>query len=85
MMVLGSEDVGRVRMSEPTQKTWVSLSTYCAIFRTINFRIQFLRDVKEFFGTSFKIVPADASEEDDSHLMYSCYGIGYVNVNRSLA
>jgi len=68
MMVLGSEDVGRCQMGEPTPRT-----------------IQFLRDVKDFFGTSFKIVPADPSDPSSSGLVYSCYGTGYVNVNRTLA
>ncbi|KAH9981047.1 RNA 3'-terminal phosphate cyclase/enolpyruvate transferase [Lactifluus volemus] len=67
MMMLGSEDVGRCRMAEPTERT-----------------IQFLRDVRDAFGTSFKIVPADRSD-DSSQLLYSCYGTGYVNTNRSLA
>ncbi|KII88345.1 hypothetical protein PLICRDRAFT_140467 [Plicaturopsis crispa FD-325 SS-3] len=68
MMVLGSEDVGRCRMGEPTLRT-----------------IQFLRDVKNFFGASFKIVPADPSDSSSSELLYSCYGTGYVNSNRTLA
>jgi len=68
MMVLGSEDVGRCRMGEPTSRT-----------------IQFLRDVKDFFGTSFKIVPAESSDVSCKELLYSCYGTGYVNVNRTLA
>ncbi|KAF9526968.1 18S rRNA biogenesis protein [Crepidotus variabilis] len=68
MMVLGSEDVGRCLMSEPTSKT-----------------IQFLRDIKAFFGTSFKIVSADQSNLDCTQLLYSCYGTGYVNSNRTLA
>ncbi|KAF9469162.1 RNA 3'-terminal phosphate cyclase/enolpyruvate transferase [Collybia nuda] len=68
MMVLGSEDVGRCRMGEPTPRT-----------------IQFLRDVKNFFGTSFKVVAADPSDLECSHLLYSCYGTGYVNANRTLA
>ncbi|KAL9715330.1 hypothetical protein Ac2012v2_001993 [Leucoagaricus gongylophorus] len=68
MMVLGSEDVGKCRMSEPTAKT-----------------IQFLRDVRSFFGTSFKVVPADSSDPDNVQLLYSCYGTGYVNANRTLA
>jgi len=68
MMVLGSEDVSRCRMSEPTPRT-----------------IQFLRDVKNFFGTTFKIVPAEPSENSCTELLYSCYGTGYVNINRTLA
>ncbi|THU88406.1 18S rRNA biogenesis protein [Dendrothele bispora CBS 962.96] len=47
--------------------------------------IQFLRDVREFFGTSFKIVPAEPSKPDSLQLTYSCYGTGYVNSNRTLA
>ncbi|KAI0797679.1 18S rRNA biogenesis protein [Abortiporus biennis] len=45
--------------------------------------IQFLRDVRDCFGTSFKIVPADS--ESSNELLFSCYGTGYVNANRSLA
>ncbi|KAN0141002.1 RNA 3'-terminal phosphate cyclase/enolpyruvate transferase [Lactarius tabidus] len=66
MMVLGSEDVGRCRMAEPTERT-----------------VQFLRDVRAAFGISFKIVPADKSG-GSRQLLYSCYGSGYVNTNRSL-
>ncbi|KAF8519643.1 18S rRNA biogenesis protein [Hysterangium stoloniferum] len=68
MMVLGSEDVGRVRMGELSSRT-----------------IQFLRDVRDFFGTSFKIVPADPSDSTNTELMMSCYGTGFINVNRSMA
>jgi RNA 3'-terminal phosphate cyclase-like protein len=65
MMILGSEDVGRVVMSEPTNRT-----------------IQFLRDAKEFFGIVFKIAPASTAA---NLLMYSCYGTGYTNTNRTLS
>ncbi|KAJ7343364.1 18S rRNA biogenesis protein [Mycena albidolilacea] len=68
MMVLGSEDVGRCRMGEPTLRT-----------------IHFLRDVHRFFGTSFKIVGADPLDKECSHLLYSCYGTGYINANRTVA
>jgi len=68
MMVLGSEDVGRCRMGEPTART-----------------IQFLRDVRDYFGTTFKIVSADPSDESSTELLYSCLGTGYTNINRSLA
>ncbi|TFK80744.1 18S rRNA biogenesis protein, partial [Polyporus arcularius HHB13444] len=68
MMVLGSEDVGRCRLGEPTTRT-----------------IQFLRDVKETFGTAFKIAPADPSDQNTPDLLFSCYGVGYINANRSLA
>ncbi|KDQ61031.1 hypothetical protein JAAARDRAFT_125343 [Jaapia argillacea MUCL 33604] len=47
--------------------------------------IQFLRDVRDFFGTSFKIVPADPSDPSSRELQLSCYGTGYINTNRSLA
>ncbi|KAJ8078864.1 hypothetical protein PM082_013148 [Marasmius tenuissimus] len=45
--------------------------------------VQLLRDIKDFFGTSFKVVPTDSS--DSQQLLYSCYGTGYVNANRTLA
>ncbi|KAE9409578.1 18S rRNA biogenesis protein [Gymnopus androsaceus JB14] len=67
-MVLGSEDVGRCRMAEPTPRT-----------------IQFLRDVRDFFGTSFKIVSAEPGNSESTELLYSCYGTGHVNANRNLA
>ncbi|KAI0726650.1 18S rRNA biogenesis protein [Fomitopsis betulina] len=67
-MVLGSEDVGRCRMSEPTART-----------------IQFLRDVKEAFGTTFKIAPAEKGDQTSTELLYSCYGVGHVNANRTLS
>ena len=85
MMVLGSEDVGRCRMGEPTPKTYVALFTYSQCLLIFLYRIQFLRDVRAFFGTSFKIVTADPSNPDCSQLLYSCYGTGYVNANRTLA
>ncbi|PCH37965.1 18S rRNA biogenesis protein [Wolfiporia cocos MD-104 SS10] len=47
--------------------------------------IQLLRDVKEYFGTTFKIAPADSSDGAEQELLFSCYGTGYVNTNRTLA
>ncbi|CAE6426726.1 unnamed protein product [Rhizoctonia solani] len=44
--------------------------------------VQFLRDVKLFFGTSFKIVSAPGSE---SELVVSCFGTGYINSNKAVA
>lgn len=68
LMVLGSEDVGRCRLGEPTPRT-----------------IQFLRDIRDFFGTSFKIMPANPSDPSSGELLFSCYGTGYTNINRSVA
>ena len=47
-------------------------------------RIQLLRDIRDAFGTSFKISPADKSGAS-SDLTYVCYGTGYINTNRSIA
>ncbi|CAE6438477.1 unnamed protein product [Rhizoctonia solani] len=44
--------------------------------------VQFLRDIKQFFGTSFKVVPAPDS---DSELMLSCFGTGYINSNKAVS
>ena len=49
------------------------------------YRIQFLRDVREVFGVSFKIAKAEPSDPESTDLIFSCLGIGYVNVNRMLA
>jgi len=67
MMVLGSEDIGRCRMGEPTERT-----------------IQFLRDVRDFFGTSFNIRPAESTNPECEEHIFSCLGTGYVNANRTL-
>jgi len=56
----------------------------CRMAEPMERTIQFLRDARDAFGTSFKIVPADMSGRS-SQLLYSCYGTGYVNTNRSLA
>ncbi|KAL0074560.1 RNA 3'-terminal phosphate cyclase [Phycomyces blakesleeanus] len=42
------------------------------------FTIQFLRDLKDFFGVSFKIQP----EESSNTILMTCVGIGYVNHNK---
>lgn len=42
------------------------------------FRVQFLRDLKQCFGVSFKIKP-DASTQT---ILMACVGIGYVNHNK---
>ncbi|KAG8965422.1 hypothetical protein FRC05_003259 [Tulasnella sp. 425] len=47
--------------------------------------IQFMRDIRDVFGTTFKVVPADPSDSASKELLISCYGIGYVNSNRSVA
>ena len=81
MMALGSEDVGRCRMGEPTVRTYVIVPYISEPALILFFRIQFLRDLRSFFGTSFKIVPSDSTE---SQLLYSCYGTGYINANQTL-
>jgi RNA 3'-terminal phosphate cyclase-like protein len=55
--------------------------------------VQFLRDLLTFFGVKFKITPAPRDEEDEAaaspsgtgEVLVSCVGIGYSNVNRSMA
>ncbi|SAM08615.1 hypothetical protein [Absidia glauca] len=42
------------------------------------FTIQYLRDLKSFFGVSFKIKPDEAT----STILMTCLGIGYVNHNK---
>ncbi|KAF9505851.1 hypothetical protein BS47DRAFT_1353554 [Hydnum rufescens UP504] len=66
LMLLGSEDVGRCRMGSSAHGR----------------PIQVLRDIRDVFGTSFKIAPADAESKE---VLLSCYGTGYVNSNRPVA
>ncbi|KAH7103742.1 18S rRNA biogenesis protein [Auriculariales sp. MPI-PUGE-AT-0066] len=48
--------------------------------------IQTLRDIKEFWGTSFKIVAeSPAADGDGEQLLVSCFGTGFINSNRTLA
>ncbi|KAK4687364.1 RNA 3'-terminal phosphate cyclase-like protein, partial [Tremellales sp. Uapishka_1] len=78
LMVLGKEDVGKCLMGDLTAHS-----------------IQFLRDVMLFFGVKFKISPLvkDRPVEGDAELaptgtgevLVSCTGIGYSNVNKSMA
>lgn len=51
----------------------------------ISHRIQFLRDIRDVFGTSFKIVPADPGDPENHELLLSCYGTGYINTNKPVA
>ncbi|RUP43445.1 RNA 3'-terminal phosphate cyclase/enolpyruvate transferase [Jimgerdemannia flammicorona] len=60
-MVLGPEDVSKVRVGKLTP-----------------FTIQYLRDLKDFFGVAFKIKP-DATSQT---IMMACLGIGYSNANK---
>ena len=85
MMTLGSEDVGRCKMGEPTPRTCVYSSPITALIVNYDIRIQFLRDIHQTFGTSFKIVPSKSSDSTHPELLFSCYGMGYVNANRTLA
>lgn len=70
-MALGSEDVGRVRIAGPLSPLLV----------------QFLRDLKDFFGVTMKVrpladLPSNADVEDTPEEAYvlSCVGIGYANI-----
>lgn len=42
------------------------------------YSIQYLRDLKSFFGVSFKVQP-DTSNDT---IIMTCMGIGYVNQNK---
>ncbi|KAJ2800719.1 hypothetical protein H4R21_003069, partial [Coemansia helicoidea] len=42
------------------------------------FSIQYLRDIRDFFNTTFKITPDPASNT----VMLTCLGTGYINVGK---
>ncbi|KAM0787183.1 hypothetical protein ACM66B_006429 [Microbotryomycetes sp. NB124-2] len=69
MLVLGGEDVGRIAISGPLDALLV----------------QHMRDLRAFFGTSFKIKTIDSAADDkqslpaaEVHIM-SCVGTGFTN------
>ncbi|GEM11916.1 RNA 3'-terminal phosphate cyclase-like protein [Rhodotorula toruloides] len=80
MLVLGGEDVGKVRVAGPLEAGLIA----------------HLRDLKAFFGTTFKIKPvaslpstaADAADEgggggkERDEYVLSCVGTGFVNTAR---
>jgi len=43
--------------------------------------IQLLRDLKQFFGITFKITP----DPTNSTVLLSCLGVGYMNMNKKIA
>ena len=85
LMAMGSEDIQRVRSGPLTPKACVLIPLLSDIDTEWTVSVQTLRDLKEFFGVAFKIVPADPSDPDNEELMMSCFGSGYVNINRSVA
>ncbi|XP_043270964.1 probable RNA 3'-terminal phosphate cyclase-like protein [Venturia canescens] len=47
--------------------------------------VQFLRDLRDFFGIVFKLEPAKDDEDDDvvhEQVLLTCIGIGYTNLSR---
>ncbi|XP_016908086.1 RNA 3'-terminal phosphate cyclase-like protein isoform X2 [Apis cerana] len=44
--------------------------------------IQFLRDLKDFFGIIFKIEPFKENDEILEQVVLTCIGVGYTNINK---
>ncbi|CAG8546856.1 4346_t:CDS:2 [Funneliformis mosseae] len=61
LMVLGPEDVSKVRVGNLTA-----------------FTIQYLRDLRDFFATTFKI----KSDTKNNTLLMACVGVGYINYSK---
>ena len=47
--------------------------------------VQYLRDLMAFFGVRFKIQPQKAEESSAGEVIVSCVGVGFSNVNKSMA
>ncbi|KAJ3333069.1 hypothetical protein HDU93_008801 [Gonapodya sp. JEL0774] len=62
MMVVAPEDVGKVRFGREVTP----------------FTIQYLRDIKTFFGSEFKVT----EDPETSEVLLSCVGVGYVNFSK---
>lgn len=57
----------------------------CSDNYTVIFRIQFLRDLRDFFGIVFKldmVNSEDPNDEEQRLVLLTCLGIGYTNINR---
>ncbi|KAG0364072.1 RNA 3'-terminal phosphate cyclase domain-containing protein [Gamsiella multidivaricata] len=70
MMVLGPNDVSKVRVGDLTP-----------------FTIQYMRDLQDFFGSTFKITQETDKDKTvlgaaPDTLVMTCVGIGYVNTNK---
>jgi hypothetical protein len=55
------------------------------VLLTCSYRQHFLRDIRDFFDTTFNIAPVDRLDPENKDLLYSCYGVGYSNANRTVA
>lgn len=102
MLVLGGEDVGRATVGGPLEATLrVALCSVhggdAADAVSLRFRsIQYLRDLKAFFGTTFKIKPVvaavvgepaqlesgEAAIEAPEEYVLSCVGTGFLNISK---
>lgn len=48
------------------------------------YRIQFLRDLRDFFGVVFKIEPLKEEDEVLDQVVLTCVGVGYTNISRRI-
>jgi RNA 3'-terminal phosphate cyclase-like protein len=64
-MALCPEDLSKVRMGKGLTK----------------YSIQYLRDIRTFIGTTFRIKPDD----ETGTTLFSCIGSGYTNVSKKAA
>lgn|SRR5690348_9530034 len=60
---------------------------WSAIFQICDNRIQYLRDLQDFFGSTFKITQETDNDKvvlgaAPDTLLMTCVGIGYVNTNK---
>lgn len=44
--------------------------------------MQFLRDLKDFFGIVFKLEPYKEEDEILDQVILTCVGVGYTNINK---
>ena len=44
--------------------------------------VQYLRDVRSFFGVSFKFKEMDCGSDGGSSVTVSCVGLGFANISR---
>ena len=73
-----------------TQKNHFAHLGFSLIITLIDFRIQYLRHIRDFFQVLFKVDRQEVKEEEEDlrlggeKLILTCVGVGYSNVSKAI-
>jgi RNA 3'-terminal phosphate cyclase-like protein len=80
-MALCPEDVSQIRLGKLSPFTCASnFSAADFVYVSWSRRIDFLRNLREFFGATFKIEPDTSTHT----VLLTCLGIGYKNLAKKM-